>query len=92
MDIFEFENEKYINMTPMQILANDTVEVKCDDSPVSLSCCSENKVNWSTIEWSPEGSVSIPGACAPHAREHKGPAETRGGGGSDGRFLPIFKP
>ncbi|XP_063094842.1 adhesion G protein-coupled receptor F5 isoform X2 [Cavia porcellus] len=61
MDIFEFENEKYINMTPMQILANDTVEVKCDDSPVSLSCCSENKVNWSTIEWSPEGSVSIPG-------------------------------
>ncbi|KAM6182296.1 adhesion G protein-coupled receptor F5 [Erethizon dorsatum] len=61
MDIFEFGNEKYINMTPIQISANETTEVKCDNSPVSLNCCSENKVNWSTIEWKQEGSVSIPG-------------------------------
>ncbi|XP_023574997.1 adhesion G protein-coupled receptor F5 isoform X1 [Octodon degus] len=61
VDIFEFANEKRINVTPFRILANETAEVKCDNSPVSLRCCSERKVNWSTIEWKQEDSVSIPG-------------------------------
>ncbi|XP_004846459.1 adhesion G protein-coupled receptor F5 isoform X1 [Heterocephalus glaber] len=61
MDIFEFGTEKYINVTPIQILANETTAVKCDNYPVSLNCCSENEANWTAIEWKQEGNMSIPG-------------------------------
>ncbi|EHB11477.1 Putative G-protein coupled receptor 116 [Heterocephalus glaber] len=61
MDIFEFGTEKYINVTPIQILANETTAVKCDNYPVSLNCCSEKKPNWTAIEWKQEGNASVPG-------------------------------
>ncbi|KAM8778755.1 adhesion G protein-coupled receptor F5 isoform 2-T3 [Rhynchonycteris naso] len=61
LDIFEYESRKRINVTPIQILANEEVKVMCDNSPVSLNCCSEINVNWSNIEWKQEGEISIPG-------------------------------
>ncbi|XP_010616117.1 adhesion G protein-coupled receptor F5 [Fukomys damarensis] len=61
LDIFEFGTEKYIRVTPIQILANETAAVKCDNHPVSLNCCSKNEVNWTAIEWRQEGDVSVPG-------------------------------
>lgn len=48
-------------MTPIRILANEDIEVTCDNSPVSLNCCSEINVNWSKVEWKQEGEITIPG-------------------------------
>lgn len=61
LDIFEYASRRKVEVIPIQILASEATEVMCDNSPVSLSCCSEANVNWSQIEWKQEGSISIPG-------------------------------
>ncbi|OWK13250.1 hypothetical protein Celaphus_00014373 [Cervus elaphus hippelaphus] len=61
LDIFEYASRRKVEVIPIQILASEATEVMCDNSPVSLSCCSEVNVNWSQIEWKQEGSISIPG-------------------------------
>lgn len=61
MDIFEYESRKKINVTPIQIFAKNNMEVTCDNSPVSLNCCSEINVNWSNVEWKQEGEITISG-------------------------------
>ncbi|KAB0397843.1 hypothetical protein E2I00_004471 [Balaenoptera physalus] len=62
LDIFEYGSRKKIDVTSIQILANEDVKVMCDNKPVSLSCCSEMTVNWSQVEWKQEGTVNIPGS------------------------------
>ncbi|XP_053458783.1 adhesion G protein-coupled receptor F5 isoform X2 [Nycticebus coucang] len=61
LDIFEYEARKKINVTSIQIWANEEMKVICDNSPVSLSCCSENNANWNHVEWKQKGKISIPG-------------------------------
>lgn len=61
IDIFEYESRKKINVTPIRIFDNGDMEVTCDNSPVSLNCCSEINVNWSSVEWKQEGEITIPG-------------------------------
>uniref|UniRef100_G1P4T3 Adhesion G protein-coupled receptor F5 n=1 Tax=Myotis lucifugus TaxID=59463 RepID=G1P4T3_MYOLU len=61
MDIFEYESRKKINVTPIRIFASEDMKVTCDNSPVSLNCCSEINVNWSKVEWKQEGEITIPG-------------------------------
>lgn len=61
LDIFEYESRKRVNVTPIRILANEDMKVLCDNSPVSLNCCSEINVNWSKIEWKQEGKIYVPG-------------------------------
>lgn len=61
MDIFEYESRKKINVTPIRIFASEDMKVTCDNSPVSLNCCSEINVNWSNVEWKQEGEITIPG-------------------------------
>lgn len=61
LDIFEYESRKRVNVTPIRILANEEMKVLCDNSPVSLNCCSEINVNWSKIEWKQEGKIYVPG-------------------------------
>lgn len=61
MDIFEYVARKKINVTPIRILANEDMKVTCDNSPVSLNCCSEINVSWSQVEWKQEGEITIPG-------------------------------
>ncbi|XP_060019038.1 adhesion G protein-coupled receptor F5 isoform X4 [Lagenorhynchus albirostris] len=62
LDIFEYGSRKKIDVTSIQIWANEDMKVMCDNSPVSLNCCSEMTVNWSQVEWKQQGSVSIPGS------------------------------
>ncbi|XP_058409929.1 adhesion G protein-coupled receptor F5 [Diceros bicornis minor] len=59
LDIFEYEARKKIDVTSIQILANEEMKVMCDNNPVSLNCCSEINVNWSKIEWKKEGKITI---------------------------------
>ncbi|XP_054425441.1 adhesion G protein-coupled receptor F5 isoform X2 [Pteronotus mesoamericanus] len=61
LDIFEYESRKKINVTPIRIFSTEKVEVTCDNSPVSLNCCSEINVTWSKVEWKQEGEITIPG-------------------------------
>ncbi|XP_016068337.1 PREDICTED: adhesion G protein-coupled receptor F5 [Miniopterus natalensis] len=61
VDIFEYESRKKIKVIPIRILANQEMKVTCDNSPVSLNCCSEINVNWSKVEWKQEGEITIPG-------------------------------
>ncbi|XP_068414160.1 adhesion G protein-coupled receptor F5 isoform X6 [Eschrichtius robustus] len=62
LDIFEYGSRKKIDVTSIQILANEDMKVMCDNNPVSLSCCSEMTVNWIQVEWKQEGTVNIPGS------------------------------
>ncbi|XP_057411436.1 adhesion G protein-coupled receptor F5 isoform X5 [Balaenoptera acutorostrata] len=62
LDIFEYGSRKKIDVTSIQILANEDMKVMCDNNPVSLSCCSEMTVNWSQVEWKQEGTINIPGS------------------------------
>ncbi|KAM5262904.1 adhesion G protein-coupled receptor F5 [Ctenodactylus gundi] len=61
LDIFEFGNARYINVTPVEILAHETMEVECGNRPVSLSCCSASRANWSSVQWTQEGHDHVPG-------------------------------
>nr|XP_008261235.1 adhesion G protein-coupled receptor F5 isoform X1 [Oryctolagus cuniculus]XP_008261236.1 adhesion G protein-coupled receptor F5 isoform X1 [Oryctolagus cuniculus] len=61
LDIFEYEARKKIDVAPIRILACEEMKVMCDNNPASLNCCSENKANWSKVEWKHEGQISIPG-------------------------------
>lgn len=61
LDIFEYGSRKKIDVTSIQIWANEDMKVMCDNNPMSLSCCSEMMANWSQVEWKQQGSVSIPG-------------------------------
>ncbi|GAB5571584.1 adhesion G protein-coupled receptor F5 isoform X1 [Prionailurus iriomotensis] len=61
LDIFEYESRKKMDVTPIRILATEEMKVTCDNNPVSLNCCSEINVNWSTIEWKQQGKINIPG-------------------------------
>ncbi|KAM5166192.1 adhesion G protein-coupled receptor F5 isoform 1-T2 [Callospermophilus lateralis] len=61
LDIFEYEAKKKIDVLPIRILAKKEMKVMCDNNPVSLNCCSESNVNWSTVEWKQEGKISILG-------------------------------
>ncbi|XP_024622040.1 adhesion G protein-coupled receptor F5 isoform X6 [Neophocaena asiaeorientalis asiaeorientalis] len=62
LDIFEYGSRKKIDVTSIQIWANEDMKVMCDNNPMSLSCCSEMMANWSQVEWKQQGSVSIPGS------------------------------
>ncbi|XP_022437775.1 adhesion G protein-coupled receptor F5 isoform X3 [Delphinapterus leucas] len=62
LDIFEYGSRKKIDVTSIQIWANEDMKVMCDSNPMSLSCCSEMTANWSQVEWKQQGSVSIPGS------------------------------
>ncbi|XP_029099209.1 adhesion G protein-coupled receptor F5 isoform X5 [Monodon monoceros] len=62
LDIFEYGSRKKIDVTSIQIWANEDMKVMCDNNPMSLSCCSEMTANWSQVEWKQQGSVSIPGS------------------------------
>ncbi|XP_023400937.1 adhesion G protein-coupled receptor F5 isoform X3 [Loxodonta africana] len=59
LDIFEYESRKRINVTAIGISANEEMKVMCDNSPISLKCCSEKKANWSNIEWKQKGKINI---------------------------------
>ncbi|XP_023400921.1 adhesion G protein-coupled receptor F5 isoform X1 [Loxodonta africana] len=61
LDIFEYESRKRINVTAIGISANEEMKVMCDNSPISLKCCSEKKANWSNIEWKQKGKINITG-------------------------------
>ncbi|VFV36588.1 probable g-protein coupled receptor [Lynx pardinus] len=61
LDIFEYESRKKMDVTPIRILATEEMKVTCDNNPVSLNCCSEINVNWSTVEWKQQGKINIPG-------------------------------
>lgn len=50
-----------MDVTPIRILATEEMKVTCDNNPVSLNCCSEINVNWSTVEWKQQGKINIPG-------------------------------
>ncbi|XP_057556301.1 adhesion G protein-coupled receptor F5 isoform X2 [Hippopotamus amphibius kiboko] len=61
LDVFEYESRKKVDVTSIQILADEDMKVMCDNNPVSLNCCSEMNVNWSQVEWKQEGNISILG-------------------------------
>lgn len=64
VDIFEFEARKTIDVQSTLIFANEIeLTVTCDNNPVSLNCCSYINVNWSSIEWTQKGDISIPGVA-----------------------------
>lgn len=61
LDIFEYGNTRKIDVTPVQIWAEEEKTVMCDNNPVSLNCCTENIANWSRVEWKQEGKIRILG-------------------------------
>ncbi|XP_078225472.1 adhesion G protein-coupled receptor F5 isoform X6 [Callithrix jacchus] len=66
LDIFEYESKKKIDVIPIQILANEEMKVICDNSPVSVSCCSDSKIDWIKTEWKQEGNINISGSAEIH--------------------------
>ncbi|KAL1771736.1 adhesion G protein-coupled receptor F5 [Sigmodon hispidus] len=61
LDIFDYVGSRKLEVTPIRILAKEERRVVCNNSPISLNCCSENIANWSKIEWNQKGKIKIIG-------------------------------
>ncbi|XP_038606971.1 adhesion G protein-coupled receptor F5 isoform X3 [Tachyglossus aculeatus] len=95
-DIFEYESRRKINVTAMEIVESEDLEVMCDNKPVSLSCCCGSNFNLSRFVWKQDGNLNIPGltssgsGCSNYTIKANSSQCPRGSSGTLGTYMCEF--
>ncbi|XP_028927772.1 adhesion G protein-coupled receptor F5 isoform X2 [Ornithorhynchus anatinus] len=95
-DIFEYESRRKINVTAMEIVESEDMEVMCDNNPVSLSCCCGSNFNLSRFVWKQNGNINIPGitssgsGCSNYTIKANSSQCPRGSSGALGTYTCEF--